>query len=240
MWRTPSGERVLQNCEWRLFCEGLSLLRDQVEESMDDPELCFTGVRVFDRLEPTAKLAMLALVGSALHDEREPCPELTALSEGTFAAVYALIRQWIDMEIDFAKQDPSWTPDPYSMRELVLAAFHETHSRIEDPDAEQGPDAVPDDDAAAPSLLQASCDKSGAWADVIDRLMDQVLWADRDFEEEDLMLDVNPDLGSDLKSQLGIDDDYFTAVAPEPSADELVRVRQTLRKICERAGNPEK
>jgi hypothetical protein len=88
--------------------------------------------------------------------------------------------------------------------------------------------------------LQASCDKSGAWADVIDRLMDQVLWADRDFEEEDLMLDVNPDLGSDLKSQLGIDDDYFTAVAPEPSADELVRVRQTLRKICERAGNPEK
>jgi hypothetical protein len=69
MWRTPSGERVLQSCEWRLFREGLSLLRDQVEESMDDPELCMTGVRVFDRLEPAAKFAVLALVGSALHDE---------------------------------------------------------------------------------------------------------------------------------------------------------------------------
>ena len=66
--------------------------------------------------------------------------------------------------------------------------------------------------------------------------MDQVLWGDRDFEDEDLMLDVNPDLGQGLKTHLGIDDDYFTGVAPEPSVAELAEIRETLRKLC---GRPE-
>jgi hypothetical protein len=238
MWRTPSGERILQCCEWRLFREGLSLLWDQVEESVDDPDLCMTGVRVFDRLEPPTKLAMLALVGSALHDDHEACPKLTALTEGTFAAIYAVIRQWIDIEIDSAKEGPSLTSDPNSMRNLVLAAYREAQSRWKEMDTSEGPDDEHEDEDEPPSLFLApdseDCD---AWADLLDELMDQVLWGDRDFEEEDVMLDLAPDLGRGLKSQLGIDDDYFTGVAPEPYVAELAEIRGTLRKL---SGRPER
>jgi hypothetical protein len=135
MWRTPSGERILHSCEWRLFSEGLSLLWDQVEQSESDPELCETGVRVFDRLEPEMKLAMLAAVGTALHDAHVAAPELTALTEGTFGAVYAVIRQCIDVEIELAKEDPSVASDPDSMRKLVIAAYREAQSRWEELDS---------------------------------------------------------------------------------------------------------
>ncbi len=103
MWRTPIGERILLGREWELFSEGLGLLEDQVETWLDDPELSMTGVGVFDRLQLESKLAMLALVGKALHDGDEPCPELTALTEGTFAAVYAALRQFLEVEFDFAR-----------------------------------------------------------------------------------------------------------------------------------------
>jgi hypothetical protein len=73
-------------------------------ESLGDPDLCETAVTVFDSLEPTAKLASVAV---ALHAEHVPCPELTALSEGTLAAVCAMIREWIEIEIDQSKEDPS-------------------------------------------------------------------------------------------------------------------------------------
>jgi len=79
MWRTKIGERTLRGREWDLFREGLSTLWDQIGDSVDVPEACATGVGVFDRLQPAAKLAILALVGTALRDENEPCPELAAL-----------------------------------------------------------------------------------------------------------------------------------------------------------------
>jgi hypothetical protein len=51
MWRTPDGNRVLTEAEWRLFRAGLDLLRDSIEEDIraetDDVD---TGIRVFDRL----------------------------------------------------------------------------------------------------------------------------------------------------------------------------------------------
>ena len=236
MWRTPSGERVLRGCEWNLFREGLSLLWDEVEESIDDPELCVTGIGVFDRLEPASKLALMALVGTALHDEGEACPELTALSEGTFAAVYAVIRQWIDLEIDAAREDAASISDSdnTSMRTLVLAAFREVELRSDD----HGPDSdVRDEDDAASrttSVLTAVSEDSEAWVDLIEELLDQVLWGDRDFLDEDHMLDLDPDFGRGLKSFMGIDDEYFTATAPEPSCDGLVPIRETLRKLCGR------
>ena len=68
--------------ERNLFREGLSTLWDFVEDSSHDPDLCFTDVGVFDRLEPAQKLGMLELVGTALHDKDVPCPELTCAERG--------------------------------------------------------------------------------------------------------------------------------------------------------------
>jgi hypothetical protein len=175
-------------------------------------------------------------VGSALHDQHAACPKLTALTEGTFAAVYAVIRQWIEIEIDSAKSHPSAAPDPDSMRNLAVAAYREAKSRWEELDPAEGPNDEHDDAEEPPALLGPESDDCDAWPDLLDELMDQVLWGDRDFEDEDLMLDVNPDLGPGLKAHLGIDDDYFTGVAPGPSVEELAEIRATLRKI---SGRPE-
>ena len=53
------------------------------------------------------------------------------------------------------------------------------------------------------------------------------------------MLDVDPDLDHGLKTHLGIDEDCFTGVAPEPSAHEPTLIRETLRKLCGRSERQE-
>jgi hypothetical protein len=233
MWRTQIGKRVLRGSEWDLFREGLSTLWDQVEMSHVDPELCMTDVGVFDRLQPAAKLAMLALVGQALHDEAEPCPDLTALTEGTFAAVYAVIRQEIEIEIDLAREDPP-PGDPSVVRALVLAAIRELSSEW-DESPEPGYEDE-DEEEAQQSLPEPNCEDMQRWDDLLDELMDRVLWGDRDFDEEELFLDIDPKRGRQLKRLLSIAEDYFTDVAPEPTDAELASIRSRLRELC---GRPE-
>src|SRR5215218_5415786 len=92
MWRTQIGSRVLAGAEWSLFREGVDTLWDQVEDAFRDPDIFETGVAVFDRLQPNQRLAAIAWVAKALHDETEPTPALSAVSEGTVAAVFAVIR----------------------------------------------------------------------------------------------------------------------------------------------------
>jgi len=213
MWRTPLGERVLRGAEWNLFRKGLSTLWDFVEDSSHDPDLGFTEVGVFDRLEPAQKLGMLALVGTALHDKDVPCPGLTALSEGTFAAVYRVIRLLIELETD--RESVSLQPDEGpSVRELVLLAASKTRSSGE--------------------LPEISSNDMDIWDDVLDCLMDRVLWEDRDFEEEELFLDSGPELTRFVKEQLGIDDEYFIGVAPDPDPTHLDSIRESLRRLCNR------
>jgi hypothetical protein len=213
VWRSRLGERILKGAEWNLFREGLSVLWDSVEESFDDPDLCFTGVPIFDRLEPAQKLATLEVVGSALCNEDVACPELTAISEGTFAAVFGAIRQWIEMEIDYQREGFQ-DDDPLPFRELVLASARE--------------------DASSENLPEPSSLDLEVWEDLLDALMDRVLWEDRDFEEEHLFLDSNPELGALLKEQLGIADEYFTAVAPDPKPSEIDSIRESLGRLCGR------
>ena len=133
MWHTQLGERTLSGSEWELFRQGLRALWDHVDDAGDEPVLCETGVAVFDRLQPASKLAMIALVGKALTEENEPCPPLTALTEGTFAAVYATIREEIELEIDMRREGPQPEGEEFSMRPLVLAAIRQTNPEWENP-----------------------------------------------------------------------------------------------------------
>ena len=219
MWRTPIGERTLRGLEWELFREGLGLLKDQVATWLDDPDSSTTGVAAFDCLQPASRLAMLAIVGKALHDEAEPCPELTALTEGTFASVYVTIGDFIEVEIDIASRDPSPEDDEFGLRRLVLDTFREVAPEFEG------------------SLPAPDCEDQGEWTFLLDMLMDRVLW-DRDFEDEELFLDVEPGQGRYLKRAMGISREYFTAIAPEPGHDELAAIRDSLRRLCERPEHP--
>jgi hypothetical protein len=62
--------------------------------------------------------------------------------------------------------------------------------------------------------------------------MDRVLWGDRDFEGEEFFLDKDPRESQVMKQWMGIDQDYFSAIAPEPTELELAAIRKTLRQLC--------
>jgi len=89
MWWTSQGERVLNGPEWELFREGLSCLWDDVEMSEEEDESGTTGIAVFDEIPKVERLALLASVAKGLTDEDKPCPDLTAVTEGTVAAIFA-------------------------------------------------------------------------------------------------------------------------------------------------------
>jgi hypothetical protein len=231
MWHTPLGERVLTRSEWELFRWGLRALWDQVERARHEPMLCCTGVTVFDRLQPESKLAMLALVGKALGDEDEPSPPLTSLTEGTFAAIYATILAEIEIEIDVRQEGPQPGVEEFSMRPFVLAAIRETNPEWENPHREPQSE---DPEFEPPSLPQPECEDVDAWDDLLNELMDRVLWGDRDFEAEADFLDSDPRESQLMKQLMGIDRDYFSAIAPEPTDHQLTVIRKTLGRLCDR------
>lgn len=105
-WWTAEDERVLSGAEWDLFRLGLSTLWDYLEMSDDDEEPQTTGIAVFDNLRKRERLVLLAQVARGLRDEGEPCPDLTALMEGTVAAVFAQLRYLIAIEIETGPHRP--------------------------------------------------------------------------------------------------------------------------------------
>ncbi len=236
MWRTSLGKRVLKGDEWELFREGLWAFWDRIEVTFDEPDSWPTGVAAFDRLSPVSKLTMLAWVGIALCDEREPCPPLNALTESTIGAIYAVIRAEIDFEIEYARENPAPDDEPFLMRTRVLAATRETRPNCENPklDPKSGDDG--DDESTAPSLPAFDSEDGEAWDDLVDDLMDRILGADCYYDVEDLFLDTDPRVCRQMKLHFRVDEDYFAAIAPDPTGDELPVIRRVLRQLC---GTPE-
>jgi hypothetical protein len=82
------------------FRLGLSCLWDEVEASEKGEERGTTGIAVFDQLRRLERRALVAQVAKGLHDEEESCLELTALTEGMIAAVFAHLRYLIGIELE--------------------------------------------------------------------------------------------------------------------------------------------
>ena len=72
------------------------------------------------------------------------------------------------------------------------------------------------------------------WQFLLDFLANQILWDDGDYENADDFVDKDPRARAALKEMMGIDQDYFTAVAPDPTDTELAAIRKQLRKLCRR------
>jgi hypothetical protein len=220
MWRTSAGERVLRGAEWELFREGLSCLWDDVEVAEEEDGPGTTGVGVFDDLPKSERLALLATVAKGLTDEDEPCPDLTALTEGAIAAIFAHIRSHIEVEIELREETmASGRPRRVrsrTLRQMVLAAADQVGIDRRPLRAESGRDALEE------------------WSDLIDDLGDRILWDDRDYLAGDAFLDLDPAVGDALKEQLGIEDDYYSAAPVEPTPAGLEEIRACLRRICRR------
>ena len=248
MWWTPKGERVLRGAEWDLFREGLDGTWNLVEESMDDPDLFISGVEAFDRLQPNQKLALLALVGNALKDEAEPRPELTAHTEATVAAIFRHVVDQVIFEIEMAAE-PGAAEDATLWRQLVLAAYREAEegNRTEEQDESQtrgdslrevpptsgdGEDDDTDELWVPPSV---GSDHVDDWEFLIECLANRILW-EGDYEMSDVFLDADPSESGIRMGLMGIAEDYYTAIAPDPTDQQLEAIRRRLRWLC---GRPE-
>jgi hypothetical protein len=203
MWWTPGGERTLMGAEAALFREALGVLVDMVRD--DNEGLTEFAAPPFDNLQPNQKLAVLAGVGIALLQAKQPMPRLTAVCEATVGAVYEVIMLMVEMEID----QPAEGCESQAWREMVLAACWE-----------QGIEELPD----------ADCEDIGEWEVLVDSLADAVLW-DEDWKDNEALLDVDPKASRAVKNLLGIDDDYYVAVAPDPTDEEINGICVTLRGL---------
>jgi hypothetical protein len=173
MWWTTEGERVLRGAEWAAFRLALSCLWDETEASGEEEQDGTTSVAVFDRLRKSERLALLAQVARGLHDEDAPCPDLTALTEGTIAAVFAHFRYLIEVEVEAGAAEngesiSAGEDRSERTRRLVLATLREI-----DPDRE---------------LPRPDSGDVGAWGRKLDFLMDRIL-EDRDYLAGSLFLD---------------------------------------------------
>jgi len=80
-------------------------------------------------------------------------------------------------------------------------------------------------------LLDPASEEIDEWDMLISCLTDAVLW-DEDWKDSESLLDADPKASRAVKKLLGIDEDYYVAVPPDPSAEEMERVWATLRELA--------
>jgi hypothetical protein len=245
MWWTPEGERVLTGAEWALFREGLDYCWMWVEETIDHDDDWEFGVQAFDVLQPTQRLAVLANVGIALTDKTVPYPDLTTHDEAAIAAIFRTVLGQIGLEIDCGS-DKRWK-DPTRMRRLALAAWREL-MEYEEAEAQKltskpreagtiptppADDREAEDDEDRWKAPAEDCRDLAEWESLLDCLACRILWDD-DFNMAEYLMDGDPWESRRLMELMGIDGDYFTAIAPDPTNTELKAIRKQLRKLTGR------
>ena len=214
MWMLSDCERVLTLAEWGCLRIGLAMLRDYIEEDkVGQSDFATTGVHVFDRLTASKKLAMLAETCEALTSPNVPAPHLNAVNEGTIAAL--LQSFWFQLVVELDMSDD--VEDDYPLlecRRLLLSAFEDE----EDPDTLA---MLPDEDEL----------DSEMWHDLF-ALFESRFLDDTDYEMAAL-LDAPVDKAEEVKAILGIDDEYFVSIAPDPTERQMHKVNQKLAKLLD-------
>ncbi|NLF71767.1 MAG: hypothetical protein GX575_22275 [Candidatus Anammoximicrobium sp.] len=173
---------------------------------LSDMELTM-GAGVFDDLQRNQQIAVLHAVGRALLCPAEPAPVLTAAVEAGVWCVYQNVRDMIEVELD----DAAGLMPGETWRQLILAACRE---------AGVGGDLPAED-----------CRDKLEWDYPVDCLEARVLW-DYDWQLED-SIDLSPDASRRLKDELGIADDYFVAVPPDPPDAEAERLLEAMNELAD-------
>jgi hypothetical protein len=244
MWPTSDGNRTLRGAEAILLANTIDVMIDQLADYIDlDDEtqspvnaaVCQTGISVFDSLAITQRIAVLHHAAmQLLTDAPFPHDCLSAIDDATIAAIYAEVRDQIEIEIDFYRYD---LPNP-------AAASISAGS-------DGGELAPTSADVHWRRLVHNACletlDQDGSWCDVstdgqlarvelsewelwVDCLASAILW-DRDFEFAETFLDADPESARQRRKTLGITDDYFVVPAPDPSSDQIDHLIHTTREL---------
>ncbi len=237
MWHTSRGDRTLRGAEAALVRNAIDAMIDSLLIHLDDDveearAVCESGIAVYDALSPSQRIAMLHDVSRYLLTETESAIPLSSTLEATIAAIFADIRDQIAIEIDFLSIQPDTDDDeddrtvnPPPWRPLVLDAYTLLYRPQEGSNASWAEmlEELPDE----------SCRDIRLWEPLITALADAILW-DRDFELADGFLDADPGVSRKRRRLLGIQDDYFTGVAPDPRPEEVDRLISWTRDIVRR------
>jgi hypothetical protein len=228
MWHTSRGDRTLRGDEAALVSRAIEVmvaaLLMHVDEDFEEDEApdCESGIAIYDRCRPSQRLGLLHQVANHLLTETDGSLPLSALTDATVAAIFVEVRDQIAIEIGFAANQP--TMGEPSWREMVLAAHRAVFpNRLDE-------DRLGEEEGLIDGPLLAVSEDLPAWEVMVNELCDSILW-DRDFEMAESFLDVDPGVSRHRRRLLGIDDDYFTAVAPDPHLGEVLVLASRTRDI---------
>ncbi len=242
MWHTSRGDRTLSGPESLLVGAAIESMIDELLIRMDD---CYDedqpfhqghyGVVAYDSLTVSQRVGLLHDVAEHLLTETPCVMQLSAAAEASIAAIFIEIRDCVVIEIDLSEDaDDESQSQLQSWRQMVRGAARSTLVESSAPDSptllvgEFHADAEVDFE-----LPELSCRDRDRWSRVIDQLAENILW-DRDFELADCFLDADPGVSSRRRRLLGIDDDYFTHVAPDPRPEELEGLVSETRDLVRR------
>lgn len=152
------------------------------------------GVVPFDELQRNQKLIALYKSSRGLLRPNEPAPKLVAFIESAIAIVFEHAKELVYQEID----EPHSSAETSFWRRLVLDAVRE----------QVGLEELPSD---------TDCDKE-TWTFLVECLAGCVLW-DNDYASQE-SLDLPPEKSRQFRSLLGMADDYYTDVPPDPPDDQ--------------------
>ena len=241
-WEASEGDRSLTGCEAELVREALAVMVDRVSENLDyrdvHPRWDF-GVALFDELTPTEQVSVIQQVAAHLLTRTPQTLELTAVNEAAAYAIFRTIATEIEIEIDVEnlpglgeygpvveEDEPKWQ---VHWRSQVLQAY-----RACNPQRAIGPRNDQElEDGEAWTLPTADCSEFDQWESLVESLADRVLW-DRDFEIADSFLDTEPAKAAAMKQALGVDDGYYTDVAPELRREQIQPMLDSVRAITHR------
>ena len=214
MWQTSEGLRTLEGAEAHLVRELVHYLLDQILVGIDIDEPHRTDVPVFDALQPTQQLVMLYQVARGLLDPNADSVELTAINEGAIYAVFCELRSLIEIEIDFQRMGK--TPDN-TLRVAAIDAWSQHHQwNLED-----------EEDETIPDCQSSNIDH---WTWFVELIADQILW-DRDFALDGLVADIHPAKANQLKAHLGVQRDYYSAIAPDVRDVDIGDICEMIRSL---------
>lgn len=229
MWHTSRGDRTLRGPEAMLVGTAIDTMIDalliHIDESFEEASAaeCQSGIAVYDSLTACQRVGLLHDVARHLLTETESALPLSATVEATVAAIYIEIRDQVAIEIDLFPDEMSEL-DRTTWRGYVLAAYE----AMFDQSPQEESDLEPfDGEFEVPT---ESSTEMSEWEMLIDGLSDAILW-DRDFELADSFLDVDPGVSQKRRRLLGIEEDYFTVVAPDPRPSEVMRLVSRTREI---------
>jgi hypothetical protein len=232
MWHTSRGDRTLAGQEALLVSAAIEImvaaLLDHIDEDLEDiaPD-CETGIAIYDNCTPAQRIGLLHDTARYLLTDTAEVLPLSALTDATVAAIFVEIRDQIAIEIGFAA-DGSRRPRQ-TWRHRVLAAHQSLFGDEGVGDEGVGDEGV-GDEYGSPVEFGPDSEDLPEWEVLVTELADTILW-DRDFEMADGFLDADPGVSHQRRRLLGIDDGYFTAVAPDPRPEEAIRLASRTRDI---------